>query len=141
MSEPLTLAQIVSRLGGRVVGDEQLSIRQVGSLEHAGPDQITFLSDSRHSAKLAATRAAAIILAPENETLTARPRIVAQKPYAYFARVSQLFNRVVRQEPGVHPSAVVSKDASLGRTFPSAPAAWSARASRSATIAACIRGS
>ena len=112
---PLTLGQIVSRLGGRVVGDEQLPIRQVGSLEHAGPGQITFLSDGRHGAKLAATRAAAVILAPGNEQLTALPRIVAEKPYAYFAKVSQLFNRLVRQEPGVHPSAVVSAKASLGK--------------------------
>ncbi|HEU5178197.1 MAG TPA: UDP-3-O-(3-hydroxymyristoyl)glucosamine N-acyltransferase, partial [Burkholderiales bacterium] len=111
----MTLGQIVSRLGGRVVGDEQLSIRQVGSLEHAGPGQITFLSDGRHGAKLAATRAAAVILAPGNEKLTALPRIVAEKPYAYFAKVSQLFNRVVRQQPGVHPSAVVSTTASLGK--------------------------
>jgi UDP-3-O-[3-hydroxymyristoyl] glucosamine N-acyltransferase len=115
MPGPFTLGEIASRLGGRVAGDAQLLIRQVGSLEHAGPDQITFLSDGRHSAKLAATRAAAIILAPENEKLTARPRIVADKPYAYFAKVSQLFNRAVRQEPGVHPSAVVSKTASLGK--------------------------
>ena len=112
---PLTLGQIVSRLGGRVVGDEQLPIRQVGSLEHAGPGQITFLSDSKHGAKLAATRAAAVILAPENEKLTKLPRILAEKPYAYFARVSQLFNATVLQEPGVHPSAVVSAKASLGK--------------------------
>jgi len=115
MPGPLTLGEIASRLGGRVAGDAQLLIRQVGSLEHAGPDQITFLSDGRHSAKLAATRAAAVILAPENEKLTARPRIVAEKPYAYFAKVSQLFNATVQQEPGVHPSAVVAKSAKLGK--------------------------
>ena len=114
MPGPFTLGEIASRLGGRVVGDEQLSIRQVGSLEHAGPGQITFLSDGRHGAKLAATRAAAVILAPENERLTALPRILAEAPYAYFAKVSQLFNATVRQEPGIHPSAVVSERASLG---------------------------
>jgi UDP-3-O-[3-hydroxymyristoyl] glucosamine N-acyltransferase len=55
-----------------------------------------------------------VILAPENETLTALPRIVCDAPYAYFARVSQLFNSMTSQEPGVHPSAVVSPKASLG---------------------------
>ena len=111
---PLTLGEIASRLGGRVVGDAQLLIRQVGSLENAGPGQISFLSNSKHGAKLAATRAAAVILAPENEKLTVLPRILAEAPYAYFAKVSQLFNSTVRQEPGIHPSAVVSKKASLG---------------------------
>jgi len=115
MPGPFTLGEIASHLGGRVAGDAQLLIRQVGSLEHAGPGQITFLSDSRHGAKLAATRAAAVILAPGDEKLTALPRIVAEKPYAYFAKVSQLFNSTVQQEPGVHPSAVVAKSAKLGK--------------------------
>jgi UDP-3-O-[3-hydroxymyristoyl] glucosamine N-acyltransferase len=114
MPGPLTLGQITSRLGGRVAGDPQIQIRQVGSLEGAATGQITFLSNSKHKNKLAETRAAAVILAPENETLTALPRIVADNPYAYFARVSQLFNAVQLQPPGVHASAVISKTARLG---------------------------
>jgi UDP-3-O-[3-hydroxymyristoyl] glucosamine N-acyltransferase len=112
---PFTLAQIASRLGGRVAGDPQTSIRQVGSLEHAGTGQITFFSSKKLQAKLSRTRAAAVILAPENERLTALPRIVADNPYAYFARVSQLFNPVISQPPGVHPSAVVAASAKLGK--------------------------
>jgi len=114
MPGPLTLGQITSRLGGRVAGDPQIQIRQVGSLEGAATGQITFLSNSKHKNKLAETRAAAVILAPENETLTALPRIVADNPYAYFARVSQLINAVQLQPPGVHASAVISKTARLG---------------------------
>jgi UDP-3-O-[3-hydroxymyristoyl] glucosamine N-acyltransferase len=115
MAGPFTLGEIVSRLGGRVVGEAGLLIRQVGSLEQAGPGQISFFSNIKHSAKLAATRAAAVILAPENETLTTLPRIVCDAPYAYFAKVSQLFNASVLQEPGVHPSAVVAETAKLGK--------------------------
>jgi len=115
MAGPFTLGEIVSRLGGRVVGDAGLLIRQVGSLEHAGPGQISFLSNSKHGAELAATRAAAVILAPENEKLTALPRILAEAPYAYFAKVSQLFNPAVAQASGVHPSAVVANSAKLGK--------------------------
>jgi UDP-3-O-[3-hydroxymyristoyl] glucosamine N-acyltransferase len=113
---PLTLGQIASRLGGRVAGDAETVIRQVGSLERAGAGQITFFNSKKLQEKLGETRAAAVILAPENEKLTRLPRIVADNPYAYFARVSQLFNRVISQAPGVHPSAVVSKKASLGES-------------------------
>ncbi len=114
MAGPFTLAQIASRLGGRVAGDAATLIRQVGSLESAGPGQISFLSNKKNTAKLSATRAAALILAPANERLTKLPRIVCDNPYAYFARVSQLFNSLRTQEAGVHASAVVSKKASLG---------------------------
>jgi UDP-3-O-[3-hydroxymyristoyl] glucosamine N-acyltransferase len=115
MPGPLTLGQIASRLGGRLVGDPQTLIRQVGSLEHAAVGQITFLSNSKNRSKLAGTRASAVILAPDSEPLTQLPRIVADNPYAYFARVSQLFNPVVLQPSGVHPSAVVASTARLGK--------------------------
>ena len=115
MPGPFSLGEIASRLGGRVAGDPQTLIRQVGSLERATAGQITFLSSSRHKPKLAETRATAVILAPDNEALTKLPRIVAENPYAYFARVSQLFNPVLSQQPGVHPSAVIASGAKLGK--------------------------
>ena len=111
---PFTLAEIASRLGGRVAGNAQVLIAQVGSLEHAGADQIAFLSNPKYKAKLTVTRAGAVILAPESESLTSAPRIVVDNPYAYFARVSQLFNPLTTQAPGVHSSAVVSPAARIG---------------------------
>src|SRR2546421_5660411 len=114
MPGPLTLGQIVARLGGWVAGDPDTVVRQVASLEGAGDGQITFFTGSRYREQLAATRAAAVVLGPEAEAETRLPRIVAENPYAYFARLSQLFNPVVLQEPGIHPSAVVAKSARLG---------------------------
>src|SRR5918999_4111895 len=115
MPGPYTLGQIASRLGGRLVGDPQTLIRQVGSLERADGGQIAFFNSKKLRQKLEQTRACAVILAPENEKLTKLPRILAENPYAYFARVSQLFNPPVTQSPGIHPSAVVSEKASLGK--------------------------
>ncbi|HWA37017.1 MAG TPA: UDP-3-O-(3-hydroxymyristoyl)glucosamine N-acyltransferase [Burkholderiales bacterium] len=115
MSGPLTLGEIASRLGGRVAGDATTRVRQVGTLEKAGAGEIAFLANPRYTAKLAGTRAAAVILAAEHEALTALPRIVCDDPYAYFARVSQLFNPLTAQPAGVHPSAVVAGSAQLGR--------------------------
>ena len=114
MAGPMTLAQIVARLGGRVAGASDTLIHQVGSLETADSRQISFYTGKRHRAKLDATKAGAIIVSPDCEGDTKRPRIVADNPYLYFARVSQLFNPLVRQPAGVHPSAVVAKSAKLG---------------------------
>jgi UDP-3-O-[3-hydroxymyristoyl] glucosamine N-acyltransferase len=114
MPGALTLAEIARRLGGRVAGDAGTRVQQVGSLEHAGAGEISFLSSARFKARLAATRASAVILAPEFEELTALPRIVCDAPYLYFARVSQLFNPLTGQAPGVHPSAVLGRGVQLG---------------------------
>ena len=114
MAGPLTLGQIASRLGGRVLGEPATLIEQVASLEHAGPRQIAFFTGLRYREKLAATRAAAVVIAPEHEGLTALPRIVAERPYPYFARLSQLFNPLLMQPPGIHPSATIASSALLG---------------------------
>lgn len=115
MPGPFTLGQIATRLGGRVAGEAGVLIRQVGSLEGAGAGQIAFLANPKYRSQLSGTRASAVVLAAEAESFTALPRIVADNPYAYFARVSQLFNPVVVQPPGVHPGASVAAGARLGQ--------------------------
>ena len=114
MPGALTLAEIARRLGGRVAGDPETRVGQVGSLEHAGAGDISFLSSARFKSRLGATRASAVILSPEFEDLTPLPRIVSEAPYLYFARVSQLFNPLTTQAPGVHPSAVLGRGVTLG---------------------------
>src|SRR3954468_6519290 len=114
MAGPLTLGEIASRLGGRVAGDAQIQIRQVGSLKGARKGEISFLSNTKHKAELASTGASAVILSAESEQLTALPRIVCDNPYAYFARVSQLFNPVTVQASGIDAGACVSKTAKIG---------------------------
>jgi UDP-3-O-[3-hydroxymyristoyl] glucosamine N-acyltransferase len=113
MPGALTLAEIARRLGGRVAGDPETRVRQVGSLEHAGAGDISFLSSAKFKSRLGATRASAVILSPEFEGLTPLPRIVCDAPYLYFAKVSQLFNPLTAQAPGVHPSAVLGRDVRL----------------------------
>ncbi|MBV8033400.1 MAG: UDP-3-O-(3-hydroxymyristoyl)glucosamine N-acyltransferase, partial [Betaproteobacteria bacterium] len=111
---PFTLAQIVERLGGRVVGDAATQIRQVGSLGNASAGQLAFLSGLKHKAELAATRASAVILSEEHQNLTGLPRIVCKNPYAYFAKVSQLFNALTVQPEGIDRKAFVSATAKIG---------------------------
>jgi UDP-3-O-[3-hydroxymyristoyl] glucosamine N-acyltransferase len=117
MPGPLTLGEIASRLGGRVVGDPGVLIDQVGSLEHAGPRQIAFLASPRYKARLAATRAGAVVLGADAQDCTALPRIVCEKPYPYFARLSQLLNPMPAPTPARHAAAQIDAAA---RVAPSA---------------------
>jgi len=111
MPRPYSLAEIASRLGGRIAGDAQTLIAQVGTLEQGGSGHISFLSNPKYRNRLTGTRAAAVIVSPEAETLTDRPRIVCDNPYAYFARVSQLLNPEPAVVPGIDPAARVAAEA------------------------------
>ncbi|HEX4927025.1 MAG TPA: UDP-3-O-(3-hydroxymyristoyl)glucosamine N-acyltransferase [Burkholderiales bacterium] len=115
MAGPLTLGQIASRLGGRVIGDPATLVEQVASLERAGARQIAFFTGLRYRDKLAGTKAAAVVVGPEHEALTVLPRIVTERPYPYFARLSQLFNPLVSQPPGIDPTAVIAAKVTLGQ--------------------------
>ncbi len=126
----LTLRQIVERLGGEVAGDGSLAVTGVATLDEAGPGEIAFLANPRYRPRLAGTRAGAVILGPRDRDATALPRIVAENPYAYYARTVALFHPPRAGVPGVHPSAVVD---------PAARVAASAEVGPGAVIAAGAR--
>lgn len=105
------LGEIVKRLGGELIGNADVRIRQVATLESAQSTDITFLTQSRFLPQLGQTQAGAVILGPEARDASGLPRIITPNPYAYFARVSALLNPPAVIEPGVHESAVVDKSA------------------------------
>jgi UDP-3-O-[3-hydroxymyristoyl] glucosamine N-acyltransferase len=109
----LTLREIVSRLGGEILGDEATAISGIGTLEKAAPDQIAFLANPVYRPQLGSTRAAAVIVEAADRDLTTLPRIVATNPYVYFAHTAALFAPPVRQTPGRHPSAFVDVSAEV----------------------------
>ena len=108
-AEKYRLAQIVERFGGEILGNPQTSISQVATLESAGAEHISFLTQGKYRKQLAGTRAGAVILGRTDSGLTELPRIVCDDPYLYFAKVSALFNPQQAIKPGVHRTAVVER--------------------------------
>jgi UDP-3-O-[3-hydroxymyristoyl] glucosamine N-acyltransferase len=119
----LTLQEIVRRLGGRVEGDATLAVSGVATLDDAGPGEITFLANPRYRARLASTRAGAVILGPRDRDATAIARIVAENPYAYYARTVALFHPPQPVVAGVHPTAVVDATATVAASAQIGPTA------------------
>ena len=116
----LRLGEIVEALGGCLHGDAELRIERLAPLETAGPSALSFLSNPRYQQQLAASQAACVIVGPAMAD-AARARgacIVAEDPYVYFARATQLWKcrTALPQEAGIHPSAVVSADAQVHAT-------------------------
>lgn len=116
MTVSYRLSEIAARLGGRVLGHAEVRICQIATLENAQPDQISFLTNSKYRAQLAATKAGAVILGEADAEATDLPRIISDNPYAYFAKVSALLNPLPQAKPGVHPSAVIGAGAKIDAT-------------------------
>jgi len=108
-----TLAEIVERLGGEVFGDACTRVSQVATLSSAQPHQISFLANLKYRSQLAGSAAGAFIMGRDAAQASSKPRIIADNPYTYFARISALFNPPYAAVPGVHSSAVVHPDACI----------------------------
>ncbi len=109
----LTLAELVDRLGGELLGDGTRTIRQIAPLDRATSDEIGFVAQTKYLAQLATTGAGAVILPPDARDACELPRILTPNPYLYFARVSALLNPPPHPPVGVHPTATVAPDAQV----------------------------
>lgn len=111
----LSLGSIVDALGGELHGDAGVVIDGLAPLETAGHQHLSFLSHPKYQKQLAASQAACVIVSPQMQD-PARARgacIVAEQPYLYFARVTQLWKKSLAKSttPRVHASAVIDPDA------------------------------
>ncbi len=102
-----SLREIAERFGGSIVGDPEVRVDQVGTLENATVNQISFFTNLRYRRHLEQTRAGAVIVSPEAAQAGGRPLLVCANPYGYFAQLSAFLNPPEAAEPGVHPLAFV----------------------------------
>lgn len=115
----LTLEQIAQRFGGEVVGDAALTVAGLAPLDQAQPHQLAFLANPKYLSQVDTTQAGAVLIAPGDLAKLAsregRSFIVTPNPYAYFARVAQLFIDLAAPKvpAGVHPSAVIDPAAQV----------------------------
>jgi UDP-3-O-[3-hydroxymyristoyl] glucosamine N-acyltransferase len=120
-SMSFTLEQLAARFGGHIEGDSTRRVSSLAPLDQAGPEQLAFLANPKYLPQVEATRAAAVLITAEavaelkgrGDVLTDHAFIVTPNPYAYFARVAQMFLAALEPpvESGIHPSAVVDPSA------------------------------
>ncbi|AVL70990.1 MULTISPECIES: UDP-3-O-(3-hydroxymyristoyl)glucosamine N-acyltransferase [Oligella] len=95
------------------------TIRGLGSLSHAGSEQISFLSNPRMFNLLLETKAGAVILPQQGvDKLPATVPfvvVVCEDPYLLYARISQYFDdsRIDLVPKVIHPTAVIDATAEI----------------------------
>jgi UDP-3-O-[3-hydroxymyristoyl] glucosamine N-acyltransferase len=87
----------------------------ISDLRSAQPDQVSFLANAKYEPLAQASRAAAILVSPKDSPRFSFTRIIVESPSAAFGKISALFAPPpIRDEPGIHPSAVIAPDAVIG---------------------------
>lgn len=108
-----TLKELADYVGGEVVGDENIKIKGVMTIDEAVEGYITFVSNKKYIKKLGSTGASAILVAPGMEA-EGKNLLVTKNPYLAFAKVVDLMMNPEKVYPcTVDDSARVSDSAEL----------------------------
>jgi UDP-3-O-[3-hydroxymyristoyl] glucosamine N-acyltransferase len=108
----MKLSQIARTIGCRMDGDD-VEIGRVTGIDEAGPGDLTFVSNRKYISHIKDTRASAIILG-EGIPPVGIPSLRTDDPYLAFARALEIFYIPLLPDSGIHPAAIVSKDAEIG---------------------------
>ncbi len=110
---PISLGELATRFGCELIGDPDTVVNDVASLASAGAGSLTFLSNSSYKTGLPDTRAAAVILRPADAVDCPVAAILADDPYAMYARMAAVVCPEAAFAPGVHASAVIDSTADV----------------------------
>ncbi|MCC8380721.1 MULTISPECIES: UDP-3-O-(3-hydroxymyristoyl)glucosamine N-acyltransferase [unclassified Xenorhabdus] len=111
----IRLADLAQQLNAQLHGDGDIVITGIAPMYSANSEQITFLSDSRYTDKLAECQAAAIVLSEADLPHCKVAALVVDNPYLAYARMAQIMDITPQPAQDIHSSAVISPEATLGR--------------------------
>jgi len=113
----LTAREIAEITGGEIKGDPERVITSVAGIHDAAPEQLSFVGHKRYEKQLETTRAGIVLVCGDlaNAPCDARTLIVCGNvDYAFSLVLARFAEEPPKWHPGVHPSAVVSPEATLG---------------------------
>jgi UDP-3-O-[3-hydroxymyristoyl] glucosamine N-acyltransferase len=117
-----SVKELAERVGGRVIGDDSVTLLRVACLENAGSNEIAYVEDSKHFAAAQRSRASCLIVPDAYDAVSQdfssdwRAAIFVSVPKLAFARIAALLHPQKQREPLVHPTAVIAKTADVALT-------------------------
>lgn len=109
-----TLRELADLVQGTVVGDDQIEITAVASIEEAQQGELTFLANPKYRARLHETNASAAIVSPDVDI----PNLALLKvpnPYLAFGQILSVFAVNYHPPVGTHDTCVIGEDVEIGR--------------------------
>ena len=111
-----SVGEIAELVGGTVVGDAAVRITGLNGVKQASSGDLSFIGSAGYLPFLETTSASALLVT-DDVTNAGHTLIQVDQPYVSFLRVLQQFaaEEGVRHPVGVHETAVIGEDVTLGR--------------------------
>lgn len=115
MKKCYSLSQLAEMTGSKLVGDPNYIIEGIENLDAAGPRHAAFLENPRYEKQMVLSKAGVIFIHPSISPIEGRFFLLNEAPSLAFQQVIELFI----QSPqtgflGIHPTAVIHEEASIG---------------------------
>jgi UDP-3-O-[3-hydroxymyristoyl] glucosamine N-acyltransferase len=112
--QSITVEELARYLNCGFEGDGNTNIHGISSLEGAKKGDLVFCQNPKYRGLLEKTNASAAIV-PIAEKFDKIPTIKSKHPYVSFIKALELFYAPYRPEPGIHPQALISPSATIGK--------------------------
>ena len=109
----VSLGELAVRFGCELRGDPEARVEHVATLANADATALAFLANPRYRPQLATTRAAAVVLNAEAAAACPTHVLLAENPYATYARIAAVLHPSPAAPAGVHPTALVAASARI----------------------------
>lgn len=112
----LSLRDLAERIGCSLIGDPDILISGVNTIDAAGPGELSFVHNERYVSAIPTTRASAIVV-PNDLQTDFLPLLRSSDPYVTFGEAMRIFLPQRQQpNPGIHPTATVDDSAEVSPT-------------------------
>jgi UDP-3-O-[3-hydroxymyristoyl] glucosamine N-acyltransferase len=116
----MKVKEIAEYINGEVSGNAELEIINVGKIETAGKNEITFISNPLYEKFFSETNAGAVLVSKTFKIKEIRNDLTVikvQDPYLSFVSLLELFNKdETAEEYGISDTCVIGKDSKISET-------------------------
>ena len=109
----ITAREIQEKFGGELIGDRDVSLSGVNSLENVKEGEITFAEKSKYQEQVAASAAGLVIVTEDFPETKNKNLLKVKKPKVVFAQIMRLYQEDDGPVNGIHPTAVIDSDAEV----------------------------
>lgn len=113
----LTAGVIADIIGGSVDGDPQVQVSTVSPIDSGLKGALSFLANPKYNEFIRTTEASVVIVKDDFDAdFDVKPTLIrVADPYSCFAILLQKYDEMNRPKVGIHPSAIISESAKIGK--------------------------
>jgi UDP-3-O-[3-hydroxymyristoyl] glucosamine N-acyltransferase len=106
------VSELAAHVGARVIGDSDIRIQRVASLESAREGDIAYVEDKKFFEAASKTKASCVIT-PPGADVEALCRIEVKNPKLAFSLIAEILHPPKQREPEIHSTAVIASSADI----------------------------